>query len=195
MEGFGNITYRADTKAYVIGNNTYTVPHPEDESVPASVHAEFDELWYEIAEYAEANPDKVTEEQPAPPYEPTLEDLKGQKLTEINAAYDVAVSALVSSYPSNELLTFDKQESEARAWSADKSADTPLVDALALGRGMDKAELVSRILTKADAFAVATGYLTGLRQKYEDRLGQAHTAEEVAAIVPEYSLPDEGASV
>ena len=194
MNSFGAIKYRHDIKAYITENG-FMVPSPEDESVPAFVHAAFDELWYEIAEYAEANPDKVTEEQPAPPYEPTLEDLKGQKLTEINAAYDVAVSALVSSYPSNELLTFDKQESEARAWSADKSADTPLVDALALGRGMDKAELVSRILTKADAFAVATGYLTGLRQKYEDRLGQAHTAEEVAAIVPEYSLPDEGASV
>ena len=94
---------------------------------------------------------------------------------------------------SNELLTFDKQEAEARAWTADQSADTPLVDALALGRGMDKAELVSRILAKADAFAVATGYLTGLRQKYEDRLGLAQSAEEVASIVPEYHLPDEEA--
>ncbi len=193
MTNFGNIIYRTETKAYVIENGTYTVPHPEDETVPAGIHAEFDALYAEVEAYAKAYPDRVTEELPPAPYEPTLDELKAAKLAEINAAYDCAVSALVADYPSNELLTFDKQEAEARAWTADQSADTPLVDALALGRGMDKAELVSRILAKADAFAVATGYLTGLRQKYEDRLGLAQSAEDVAAIVPEYHLPDEEA--
>ena len=191
MTDFGNVRYRTETKAYVIENGTYTVPHPEDATVPAFIHAEFDALYAEVEAYAKAHPDMVTEELP---YEPTLDELKTAKLTEINAAYDDAVSALVSDYPSNELLTFDKQEAEARAWTADQSADTPLVDALALGRGMDKAELVSRILAKADAFAVATGYLTGLRQKYEDRLGLAQSAEEVVAIVPEYHLPNEEAT-
>lgn len=193
MENFGSIIYRPWTRAYVIRDNTYTVPHPDDETVPAEIHAEFNALYAEVDAYAKACPDMVTEELPPTPYEPTLEELKTAKLTEINAAYDNAVSLLVADYPSSELLTFDKQEAEARAWTADQSADTPLVDALALGRGMDKAELVSRILTKADAFAVATGYLTGLRQKYEDRLGLAQSAEEVAAIVPEYHLPDEEA--
>lgn len=121
---------------------------------------------------------------------PTLDELKVAKLAEINSSYDTATSALVSTYPSTELLTFDKQEAEARAWDADNSADTPLVDALALGRGMDKAELVRRIIAKADAFALATGYLTGQRQRYEDLLNAATTAEEIAAIVPEYKLPD-----
>lgn len=195
MTDFGNITYRTGTKAYVIRNNTFTVPHPEDESVSAEIHAEFDALYAEVDAYAKEHPEKVTEELPEFSSEPMLDDLKAAKLTEINAAYDNAVSALVSSYPSNELLTFDKQEAEARAWTADKSAETPLVDALALGRGMDKAELVSRILVKADAFAVSTGYLTGLRQRYEDMLEQAQNAEEIAAIVPEYHLPDEEATV
>ena len=191
MTDFGNIIYRADTRAYVIRDNLYTIPHPDDETVPASIHAEFDALYAEVEAYAKEHPDMVKEERPSAP---TLDELKAAKLTEINAAYDNAVSLLVADYPSNELLTFDKQEAEARAWTADQSADTPLVDALALGRGMDKAELVSRILAKADAFAVATGYLTGLRQKYEDRLGLAQSAEEVAAIVPEYHLPDEEAT-
>lgn len=193
MKDFGNIIYRTETKAYVIRNNTYTVPHPDDETVSAEIHVEFDALYTEVDAYAKEHPEKVTEELPEVSSEPTLDELKAAKLAEINAAYDCAVSALVADYPSNELLTFDKQEAEARAWTADKSADTPLVDALALGRGMDKAELVSRILAKADAFAVATGYLTGLRQRYEDRLGLAQTAEDVAAIVPEYHLPDEEA--
>ena len=194
MRDFGNIKHRSDIGAYIMENG-FMIPSPNDETVPSDVHAQFDAMWYDLDAYAKANPDKVTEELPEVPPEPTLDELKVAKLMEINATYDNAVSLLVVGYPSNELLTFDKQEAEARAWTADQSADTPLVDALALGRGMDKAELVSRILAKADAFAVATGYLTGLRQRYEDRLGLAQSAEDVAAIVVTYSLPDEGAAV
>ena len=91
-------------------------------------------------------------------------------------------------YPDDERLTFDKQEAEARAWLADSSASTPFVDALAAGRQMEKAELVSRIIAKADAFALASGSLTGQRQRYEDLLDAAETAEEVEAIVPVYSI-------
>lgn len=115
---------------------------------------------------------------------------KDSKLAEINEKYNVATSSLVSTYPSTELLTFDKQEKEARSWQADNTVSTPLIDALVLGRGIDKDELVRRIIAKAEAFALATGYLTGQLQRYEDLLDAATTAEEVAAIVPEYKLPD-----
>ena len=119
----------------------------------------------------------------------TVEELKITKLSEINRKYDAATSALVSTYPQTELLTFDKQEAEARSWTEDNSTKTPLVDMLSAGRQIDKAELVRRIIDKADAFALATGYLTGQRQRYEDMLDAATTAEEVEAIVPEYVMP------
>ena len=64
MEDFGNIIYRPDTKAYVIRNNTYTVPHPDDETVPAEIHAEFDALYAEVDAYAKEHPDMVTNEGP-----------------------------------------------------------------------------------------------------------------------------------
>ncbi|MCI7617575.1 MULTISPECIES: hypothetical protein [Desulfovibrio] len=118
-----------------------------------------------------------------------LKSLKARKLDEINAAYQQAIATLTPTYPDDERLTFDKQEQEARAWLADNSTPTPFVDALAVGRQMDKAELVKRIIAKADAFAVASGSLTGQRQRYEDMLDVAETADAVAAIVPQYSLP------
>lgn len=144
--------------------------------------------WGKLNAYAKEHPDVVIDD--PGPAEPTLDELKVSKLAEINTAYNTATSSLVSTYPSTELLTFDKQESEARAWDADNSASTPLIDALVLGRGIDKAELVRRIIAKADVFAVATGYLTGQRQRYEDQLDAATTAEEVEAIVPEYVMPE-----
>ena len=121
--------------------------------------------------------------------EPDFPELKARKLNEINALYQQAIADMTPGYPDDERLTFDKQEQEARAWLADNSASTPFVDALAAGRQMDKAELVNRIIAKADAFAFASGLLTGQRQRYEDLLDVAETAEAVAAIVPEYSLP------
>lgn len=124
-----------------------------------------------------------------PPKPPELDDLKAVKLVEINAAYQQAIADMTPGYPDDERLTFDKQEAEARSWLADNSASTPFVDALATGRQMDKAELVRRIIAKADAFAIASGSLTGQRQRYEDLLKDAKTADAVAAIVPQYSLP------
>lgn len=124
-----------------------------------------------------------------PPEPEPLETIKAHKLEEINNSYQQAIATLTPTYPDDERLTFDKQEQEARAWLADDSTSTPFVDALAAGRQMDKAELVSRIIAKADAFALASGSLTGQRQRYEDLLDVAETAEDVAAIVPQYSLP------
>lgn len=186
MQDFGTIKYREEIKAYIMENGCM-VPHPDDQTVPVDIHTQLDPLYKELDEYAKAHPDKVVED--VPPV-PTVDELKVAKLEEINSSYDTATSALVSTYPSTELLTFDKQEQEARAWDADNTVETPLVDMLALGRQMDKAELVRRIIAKADAFALATGYITGQRQRYEDLLDVATTAEEIAAIVPEYKLPE-----
>ena len=132
-----------------------------------------------------ALPDGALLERPEKPFS----QLKIEKLNEINAAYQQAIATLTPTYPDDERLTFDKQEQEARAWLADNSTPTPFVDALAAGRQMDKSELVGRIIAKADAFALASGSLTGQRQRYEDMLDVAETAEDVAAIVPQYSLP------
>lgn len=118
----------------------------------------------------------------------SIELLKVNKLSEINSAYNSATSSIVSTYPSTEILTFDKQEKEARSWDADNTVSTPFLDGLAIARGIDKAELVRRVIAKSDAFAAAVSTLTGQRQRYEDLLNAATTAEEVAAIVPVYDI-------
>lgn len=124
--------------------------------------------------------------------DPTLEDAKVAKLAEINAACDAALAVLTASYPSSELLTFDKQEAEARALLADPEASTPFLTPLAAARGLETEELARKVIVKADAFTAASGHIIGLRQKDEDRLTVAQSVEDVAAIVPEYRLPEAG---
>ena len=120
----------------------------------------------------------------------SLASTKARKLAEINAACDAALAALTASYPSSELLTFDKQEAEARALLADPEAATPFLTPLAAARGMTVEELTRKVSAKADAFTTASGHVIGLRQKDEDRLKAAQSVEDVAAIVPEYRLPE-----
>ncbi|MFR8053840.1 MAG: hypothetical protein ACLU6O_03660 [Bilophila wadsworthia] len=102
-------------------------------------------------------------------------------------AYTVAKGSvwraiLTGTYPDREIRTFDKQESEARAYAADATASTPLLSALAQARGIPLSELVERVLAKADAFAVASGSIIGQRQALEDRLDACTTLEEVQGI-------------
>ena len=118
-----------------------------------------------------------------------LSDAKSAKLAEINAACQSTLEALTPTYPERELTTFDKQESEARAYLADATASTPLLSALAAARGIELGDLVGRVITKADAFAGASGYIIGQRQALEDRLDAAQTMDDVRAIVVSISRP------
>ena len=118
-----------------------------------------------------------------------LEAARAEKLREINAAYEEALARVTADYPPSERLSFEKQEAEASAWTADGDAPTPFMDALAAGRGMDKATLARKILEKAALFAAVTGALTGQRQRFEDETASARTLEAVDAVSPVFTLP------
>ncbi len=111
------------------------------------------------------------------------------KLTDINASCEAEIAAISAGYPSSEVLSWPKQEAEARAWTADNQAVTPLLDSLAAARGISKAELASRVIAKADLFAQLSGAIIGKRQGLEDQLdtiSDGLTAEELEApITPE----------
>lgn len=160
-----------------------------------TVHKTFNNVG--ILEYtAPAGLIKMSSKQPAPYYRasedgswiPDIEKGKKLKLYEVNSGYDSAVSSYMKTYPEAELLTFDKQEKEAREWTANNRVSTPFLDGLARARGIDKADLVSRVIKKAEAFQTAISTLTGVRQKYEDRIDAATTVEELEKIVPVYEL-------
>lgn len=119
----------------------------------------------------------------------TLEEAKAAKLAEINAECQRMLESLTPTYPERELTTFDKQESEARAYAADATASTPLLSALAAGRGIELADLAQRVIAKADAFTIASGFIIGQRQALEDRLDAAQTVDDVQAVIVTITMP------
>lgn len=92
------------------------------------------------------------------------------KLREINAACDAAVDALAAKYPNTEVLSWYRQEREARELLADPEAATPLIDHIAAQRGITREDLAGRIIAKAEAYAQEAGAAFGRRQALEDQL-------------------------
>lgn len=172
---YGQIIYRIIDDSYVITKNNlpYHVPNND----------EFKEEWDKVHAYAKKYPERVTEEQPYAQPVLTFEEAKAAKLAEINMAADKTIAALTATYPDQEISTFYKQEAEARAYTADPTAPTPLLSALAKARGIDMDELVKRVIAKADAFAAASGYIIGQRQALEDQLDACRTVKEVQNIL------------
>lgn len=130
---------------------------------------------------------EIPQPEPEPPPEPpTTAQLVATQLAAINSDCEAAIAKITAGYPSSEVLSWPKQEAEARAYIADNAAATPLLDALAEARGVAKAELASRIIAKADAFSTLSGSLIGKRQALEDALMALPTdatVEQVVAIV------------
>lgn len=125
----------------------------------------------------------VVVEYVAPP--PTLSVLKKLKLAEINDEFKKVMQPITAGIPDIEVKSWLKQEAEARAYQANPTAATPLIDGLASSRNVNKDELVTRIIDKADAYANLSGTLIGRRQGLEDALNalpESATPEDIAAI-------------
>lgn len=101
---------------------------------------------------------------------PAIDQLIANKLASIASSCEAEMIALTGGYPDAEILSWSKQEMEARAYMLDNAASTPLIDALATARGIAKLDLAERIIAKADAFASYSGALIGKRQGLEDQL-------------------------
>ena len=115
---------------------------------------------------------KITEDEAKTILNPplTAEQIRERELSKINNEYENAIRELTADVPDSEKGTWLKQEQEARAFLADNTVNTPLIDALCDARGVDKGLLATKIVSKADIYAQAIGTLTGIRQAKEDKL-------------------------
>jgi len=103
----------------------------------------------------------------------TSAELLPYALKGINKEYEDAVRNLTIDTPDSEKQPWVKQESEARAYISDNTTQTPLIGAMCETRKCTKEYIVNKIIEKADAYAVAIGMLTGLRQvKEKEILGE-----------------------
>lgn len=111
-----------------------------------------------------------------------LDRARTERLTGINADADALVGELADTYPEREIQSWPQQVKEAEALALSPAADAPLLSALAVARGVDRADLAARVLAKASAYAAASGAIIGARQRLEDLLSAAETLDELSAV-------------
>ena len=93
------------------------------------------------------------------------------KNKEIISAYKQAMAPIKANYTDEDISSFPTQEAEAKAWDADNTAETPLLDYMLANRPtVDKATLVSRILQNAVVYKQIAGPAIGKKQYLEDQL-------------------------
>lgn len=111
-----------------------------------------------------------------------LMEVRQQALSTVNQNCDRCLLFVTAQYPEVEMTTWAMQVKEAEAFTVDKKADIPLLSCMAKERGIALADLVQRVLTKANQFAMLSGTAIGRRQKVEDQLQLATTVEEIEAL-------------
>lgn len=125
--------------------------------------------------------DNIGEPQPEP-IENYIDTLRIYALEKINKDFENSMADIKSKYPQLEMLSWDNQEREARAYIADNTVDTPILDNIADIRGLTKEELAYRIIEKANAYKNLVGQAIGKRQLLEDMIENASSIDELEQI-------------
>lgn len=121
----------------------------------------------------------LTANQALTPPPPTLLQAQTKQVVLINNAAQGALLALVSSYPPEEVATWPNQYSEAQAYTANATAPTPTLSAIAMGAGLTVAQVATVVLQKAAAYTAASGAIVGKRKL---RTAQIQAATDVPTV-------------
>ena len=141
--------------------------------------------WAEVAAYAEAHPDEVTLEYPPEPYEPTFAELIKSKRREIWGAGDAILAKVKANFTGAEIESWSKQEEGAKDIQAGnvETEAALFVAAIAQGRGIETATLVTKILGNVVSYGALSAAVIGEQQRLDDLIKAASTPADLNAIV------------
>ena len=100
----------------------------------------------------------------------------------------VAQKSGMDDLPAFEVQSWPIQVVEARAWSVDKSAATPVLDQIAQSRGIDADKLKAAALRKTVAYESLCATVAGKRQAIEKQIEAAQNLDELNVINTEINI-------
>ena len=169
LKVYANMTIPVDTEEVVTivegSHEVWKLIHYDEKPTNVDEYSKVEEVGYKVD-----TSDKVQRTYRVVDRGYTDEYIYKKKLNEVNEVCNHYLNEAISTYPSTEVASFDKQEAEARAYLADPSSELVLLPVLAVARGISLDELVQKVLVKATMFAKYTGFMIGQRQKFEDQL-------------------------
>lgn len=113
-----------------------------------------------------------------------LTEAKAQCLMQVNDAYEANIEELLKEHiPQSEMLTFETQERESRAYLQSKNeSDAPTMKLIAENRGVALEALCTKAVQKATLYRQASATLIGKRQGLQDRIEQVNNIEDLRTI-------------
>ena len=117
---------------------------------------------------------------------------KAEKISNLNTAAQAFINsaAEIDKVPDFEVQTWTIQAAEAKAYAADNTADTPVLDQIAASRGIDAAKLKAAALRKTLAYEKLTAHIAGQRQALQSKIEAAKTQAALEKIVIEFTAPE-----
>ena len=117
---------------------------------------------------------------------------KAEKISNLNASAQAFINsaAEIDKIPEFEVQTWTIQAAEAKAYAADNTADTPVLDQIAASRGIDAAKLKAAALRKTLAYEKLTAHIAGQRQALQSKIEAAKTQAALEKIVIEFTAPE-----
>lgn len=127
--------------------------------------------------------------------EESLKVAKESKIKELLNSYNEAIKPYIIDTPDSEKLTWEKQESEAKAYKNSKNpSDAPLLKVLAENREVDLEVFCNKVLEKSVLYREVSSKLIGKRQALEYKVKMASNLEEINSINWEGKSTDEEVS-
>ena len=105
-------------------------------------------------------------------------------LYDVIAKHQAIIYKLTAKYAPYEIESFVDQRNEWKAWKADKTTATPIVDTLATTRGINKEELMAKI----EANVLAIVQLQGAQNALEDKIKACTTIEMLQELEAQNEL-------
>ena len=105
-------------------------------------------------------------------------------LYDVASKYQTTVSKLAEKYAPYEVESFVDQRNEWKAWKADETTATPIVDTLATARGVTKEELMAKI----EGNVLAIVHLQGAQNALEDKIKACTTIEMLQELETQNDL-------
>ena len=119
---------------------------------------------------------------------PTVEEVRNAKLAEINAKYSTVMAYIQAGYPPEEILSWERQSTQAQALQQNPDAEAAFVRGLAVTKGVSVEEMAQRILANAASWEPIAALLTGQRQVMEECAWAAQTTVAINEIKVGYSV-------
>lgn len=110
---------------------------------------------------------------------PRLRDWQAGQIRQTGA---FRLNQLAEPYQPAERDTWATQMTEAERYLADPAAETPMLNAIAAGRGIPLAELVTLVMGNADLFRMFSGQILGQQQALLDIIYRTQSVEEMLAV-------------